>query len=328
VRLAALLLLGACLPDLGPRSAQAHAGRCGDCHGIQAEAFAHSRHGDADGSELFLRMRAAAPEPDPCDTCHAPDGGFSCLTCHAAAGNQRTADGLLLHDPTGPVRGPTGREVAAPHASVEDAFLTDSALCGTCHQLEGDGAFHETPYTNWQRSQAAEAGTRCQDCHMSPEPGVDARRPRGPAADGAAPARLADHRFVGLQRDPVQLLRAGLTLEATSEGVRLTNQAGHALPDGAAFTRELWLEGRDPDGAWTGEVHPLHPQLLDADGQPTADPFLAARTALRALAPDEVRRVPFGAAEVCLRFRPVAASLASTFGLTLGDDLVVACVVR
>lgn len=328
MRLATLLLLAGCLPDLGPRSAQAHAGRCGDCHTAQAEAFAHSRHGNADESDLFRALQAEAPDPEACDACHAPPDGFTCLTCHAAAGNQRTADGLLLHDPTGPVRGPRGRQEASPHDSTADAFLTDSALCGTCHQLEGDGAFHEEPYTRWQQSQAAAEGSRCQDCHMSPEPGVAAARPRGPVAEGARSARLADHGFVGLQGEPVALLKAGLTLEATEAGVRMTNHAGHALPDGAAFTRELWLEGRDTDGGWTGEVHALHPRLFDARGKATADPFAAAQVELRALAPDATREVAFEASDVCLRYRPVAADLSALVGLERAQAMVVTCVVR
>ncbi len=286
-----LLTLLACLPDLGPRSAQAHAGQCGDCHVEEAEAFAGSRHADAASSELFRSLRSRAPDAAACDTCHAPERGWDCLTCHAAAGNQRTANGLLLHDPTGPVRGPTGHQDQAPHDSVADDFLTDSALCGTCHQLEGDGAFRETPYTHWKRSEAAAQGERCQDCHM-------------PDAAGGG----SDHGFAGLQADPVALLTAGLALRATADGVELVNHAGHALPDGAAFTRELWLEGRN-DGVWTGEVHRLHPELHDADGRPTSDPFATARVVQRGLAPDEVRQVPFAADEVCLRYRPVASWL-------------------
>ncbi len=323
MRLILPLLLAGCLPDLGPRSAQASAGRCASCHPVQAEAFASSRHADADGSGLFRSLRDEAPDPAACDVCHAPAEGWSCLTCHAAAGNQRTADGLLLLDPTGPVRGPTGREDRAPHASAADGFLTDSALCGTCHELDGDGAFHEQPYTRWTESRAADRGERCQDCHMSPEPGVAAARPLGPMADGAADSPLADHGFVGLQRAPRALFQAGLDLEPTATGVRLENHAGHALPDGAAFTRELWLEGRDEDGRWSGEVHLLHPRLLDAAGHPTLDPFAADRVELRGLLPDETREVPFAAPEVCLRFRPVAAHLTAE-----PEEMVLACVQR
>jgi len=321
-------LLGAgCQPDLGPRSAQAHAGQCASCHPVQAEAFTTSRHANADGSPLFQALRAESPDPAVCDGCHVPEGSWSCLTCHAAAGNQRTADGLLLSDPTGPVRGPTGHEDEAPHASVLGRFLTDSALCGTCHEQEGDGAFHEQPYRRWRESEAAARGERCQDCHMSPTPGAAAPRPTGPVARGADDVPLADHGFVGLQRDPLALLRAGLALEATSTGVRLVNHAGHALPDGAAFTRELWLEGRTADGAWTGEVHRLHPRLLDTQGRPTEDPFAAERVEMRALLPDEAREVPFAAAEVCLRYRPVAASLAAREDVQT-EELVVGCVRR
>lgn len=322
-------LLLACLPDLGPESAAAHAGRCGDCHPTHSEAFAGSRHAQASSSPTFQALRDHAEASQglgaTCDRCHAPAGtGLGCLTCHAAAGNQRPANGELLHDPTGPIRGPFG-DTEASHASVASDFLTDAQLCATCHELDGLGAFDESPYQHWQRSEAAAEGHRCQDCHMGAVPGQPVDLAPGAVVVGGVDRPLSDHAFVGLQADPVALLTAGLELRAVAGGVELVNHAGHALPDGASFSRELWLEVRR-DGHATGEVHPLHPELLDATGAPTWDPTTAASVTSRALAPDEVRFVPLAAdTTLCLRYRPVAAKLSAGLDLPTTEAIDLGC---
>jgi len=326
----ALLALTACLPDLGPRSVGAHAGRCGSCHPDHAEAYSGSRHAHAATSPLFVALRADAEARQGlgsfCDGCHAPDGGdgISCATCHAAAGAHGEGNGALIADPTGPVRGPFGARDDGPHASERSDFLTDSQLCASCHQVRGPGAFHESPHDHWQRSAAADRGERCQDCHQSPTPGQATPRPRAPLAADGPPRPVSDHGFVGLQVDPGVLLAAGLQLRATDDGVRLTNRAGHRLPDGAAFTRELWLQGRT-EGQWLPATVPLHPELL-AGGVPTDDPLIVDEIVDRGLAPDEVREVAVEGDEVCLRFRPVAQPLAGRLDLDDAAAITVACV--
>lgn len=288
-----LLFLVACLADLGPRSASAFDGRCGDCHTDHTAAFATSRHAVAATSGLFRDTRESAPDPEFCDSCHAPRGGdgVSCLDCHAAAGNYGAENGQLVLDLTGPIRGSRGLD--APHASAAEPFLADSELCATCHQIDGPGAFHERPYTHWLGSAASARGEGCAECHMSPTPGVAAPRERGELVEGGPRRPIADHGFVGLLADPDALMAAGLLLEPSSGGTRITNRAGHRLPDGAAWTREIWLEGAE------GRID-LHPLLLD-DGRPTLDPFAADEEVFRGLEPDEVREVPL--TDVVVRVR-------------------------
>lgn len=324
-----VLWLVACLADLGDASIGAHAGRCGDCHVAPSEAFDRSRHAVAATSEAFIGLRDRAADQGLegfCDGCHRPEGGegLACVTCHGAAGHQRPANGELLMDPTGPVRGPFGVE-DAPHASVEGAFLVDPGLCATCHELDGPGAFVESPWRHWRDSAAAVRGERCQDCHMGPTPGVASARPEAPLVAGGEPRPVADHGFVGLQTDPVALLTAGLELLPEAGGVWLVNHAGHALPDGAAFARELWVEGRT-DGRWTGEVHPLHPALHDASGAPVWDPLDAVSATSRALPPDGTRWVPLQAQEACVRYRPLAEPLAEGLHLAVPEALTGPCV--
>ncbi|MBX2799202.1 MAG: hypothetical protein KTR31_16125 [Myxococcales bacterium] len=296
----ALWLLAACLPDLGPRSVAAHAGRCGDCHPAHAQQLAASAHREPASSELFVALRdhaaASGLAPALCERCHLPEG-LTCGTCHAAATHHRPFNGELVHDWTGPVRGPSSTS-RAPHASVADPFVTSSALCGTCHDVTGLAGFEERPYEHWLRSPAAADGVRCQDCHMP------------------------DHQMPGWRADPQALLRTALTLQRVPEGVALTNHAGHHLPDGASSLRELWVEAR---GAQLQRWE-LHAELRTG-GQPTWDPVQADEVVLRGIEAGATRTfaLPVGTTEVCVCAREVNLDVSAALGLPQAEAWDVAC---
>ena len=301
-------MLAGCVPDLGTRSIGAHADQCGSCHPDEAAALQGSRHAAPNSSPLFRVLREQAEQElgaGPfCDGCHRAEG-IRCVDCHGAIGGfgaDGVLNGQLVLDPTGPVR--AGQEgQGAPHATVEGAFLQDSALCGTCHEVEGPPGFVEQPYTAWQ---AWGGRGTCQDCHL----------------DG--------HAFIGLQTDPVRLLDRGMRLEAREDGVRLTNLAGHAFPDGASVTRELWVESR-VGGAWSGDVVPLHPRLW-RDGVEIANPVRADAVEHRSIAPRAFADLTFeapgsaGPMEVCVRFRALRRDLAEEIGLPVPDAETVRCI--
>lgn len=327
------LALTGCLPDLGPRSAAAHAAACASCHPDHAASFARSRHADASSSALFGALRDRAERELAagalCDRCHAPAGdALDCLTCHAAAGHVEPRNGALIADPTGPVRGPWG-DTNGPHASAPGP-VSDSALCGTCHDQDAFAGFREHPFATWETSPAAARGERCQDCHFSPVPGLPAERPVGSVSIGGRAQRpISPHDAPGLIGDrAVELIARGARLTRTPDGVALENLTGHALPDGASFLRELWLESRDEQG-WTGDRRPLHAALF-AGAEPTWDPIAADRVVGRGVAPGETReeRFPADALEVCLRFRSVAEPLARALELPVPVASTIVCVPR
>ncbi len=275
--------LGACG---APPPAPVPDSACAICHAVQSAAFAGSRHARATDSDLFRALRARATDPDRafCDNCHAAhdvpgERGVGCVTCHQATGDREVRNAALVLDPSGPLRGPLGSPTSA-HATAPGGYLTSADLCGTCHEVAGPGAFVETPYTEWYASPAAAAGISCVRCHMASAPGdPDAMRPTGPAAVGAPLRSLSDHAFVGpddpragelLGRAAAVAVRvlsedtAGVAVEVT-----VTNRnAAHALPSGARFAREVWLEVSALDAA--GGDH-LVSGGTDAAGLPLAD---------------------------------------------------------
>lgn len=350
----ALALLLAC--ELPPDSVGAHEGRCASCHPAQAAALAAGAMGDATGSPLFQALRdeagaaLGAEAVALCDRCHAPavgsGVGLSCATCHAAIGNQAPENGLLLFDPWGPVRGPTGVvDPRAPHAVAVGGIANDSALCGTCHDVRGPAGFAETPFAHWAESEAAAEGVGCVDCHMSPVPGEDrALHPEvlGPATSlpGLAARPLADHRFVGLNRDPaeaVALLRRSVALEwvDAADGPALVVHnlnPGHDLPDGASFLRELWVEVERADGS-IGEPVWLSTRL-SRGGAPVVSPVLAdaqLRGAIPAGGSRTVRVDATGPLRACVWFRAIRPDLLEHLALDpalAGPVWEVACAER
>lgn len=294
--LASLLLLG-CM-GTSPRSVGAMDGRCAECHAPQAASHLASGHGHAGAEPFYEATRASwAAEHGTgaaCDSCHLPshgtDDGLSCGSCHAAWGNRAPADGALLHDWNGPVRGPRFNE-NAPHDVVTGELLMDGELCGTCHEISGPPAFEERLFTNWLTSPAAARGERCQDCHMR------------------------DHDIVRDDKPP--LLRV-----ADGELVVTAAHDGHAWPDGASFLREVAVvvDGPSPRRWW------LSTRLFRGDTE-VADPAVADRQELHHLAAGESRTFPLPAdwTRVCVTRREAREDLAQQLGLTIPPAQELAC---
>lgn len=305
------------------------AASCAECHPRQYEEWRQSMHAYAARSPIFDAMAAKAYRDSAgelgtfCTGCHSPYGDYqglsgatvaadrdamaleaiSCDYCHTAVDHDAfVGNNQLLTDPGGPKQGPFGSDSTDGHRSVDSDFLRSPELCGSCHDVyKYPGLQVEQAYTEFLESPAHDEGLRCQDCHMSPVPGLPAERPSGPVAviEGQSyPDReQASHRFVGpdysilddfpYAGDPeasaaareeyleqVQVLLengVGLAdLQASRDGGQLTVQvslenrtSGHRVPTGFTSERQLWIEltVRDRDG-----VVFFRSGDLDADG--------------------------------------------------------------
>jgi len=278
--LLALALAGCGAPPSGePRP---NAG-CAACHADHAAAFATSAHARAAESELFraLTARVDAPTRAFCDRCHAPheapgERGVGCVTCHAAVGTRGVSNGRLVAGDPDVMLGGFDAVPTAAHESRRAAFTRSAELCGACHEVAGPGALVETPYSEWSRSPAAAVGVTCADCHMATTPGTVAARPEGPAATGGPARPRSDHAFVGPEHPRAgELLGRAAAIELAAHGrdaaaidlaVTVVNRnAAHALPSGARFAREVWVEVAAVDAR--GATHVVTGGL-DADGAP------------------------------------------------------------
>ncbi len=165
--------------------------------------------------------------------------GVTCVTCHVRGGRVLSTRAVL----------------AAPHPMAQSPELASSTMCATCHQLSWEGAdqpIYDT-FGEWSRSAYADAGVRCQDCHMPPVAGL---------ATASRFAAMASH---GLDADPARAVSILVDLEhdivergiAWPIRIRVQNTgAGHAIPTGSPFKKLRILA-----------------TLVDAKGKKLAEPL-------------------------------------------------------
>ncbi|EEG79050.1 multiheme c-type cytochrome [Dethiobacter alkaliphilus] len=266
---------------------------CGGCHGEIHQAWSGSMHAAAWTNELYQPdYLLAAQETDGatdvfCGECHAPvavrvgqlppvDGsefddtsrqGVSCDFCHTVSEVKEPVNVQSISEPGRLKRGPRGDTVSPAHDTVFSELHTDPAFCGACHNVRHptSGTMVIDTYDDWLDGPYAEEGITCQNCHMTPTPGVG-KNPGKSATIGDAQERdhVATHFFVGgsswtLNRrgyeEHAQMaeenLRSAAELsldgQVTANGLELTVTAenvgaGHAIPTGVTYIRKMWLE--------------------------------------------------------------------------------------
>lgn len=314
---ACLVCLAGCGASEGALPLGAHADDCGACHSAIHAEWSASRHAASTTSPLFVALLPRVAEAwgavarDRCVVCHAPghggDEGIGCVTCHAAVGNRGEQNGALVVDLDAPIAGPfADAEATLAHRTATRSFLDSSVLCGTCHEVRGPGLFDEPTLSEYRGSAQAASGTSCVDCHM---PALDP----APIADGAPRSRARrEHRFVGIDPawgatpeaqaraadDARDLLGAALELsvrqsDPTHAELVLANVgAGHDVPTGAAFLRDIWVDVRVIDAR--GHVFEL-PRVIELGARmlsgerEVALPTEADRIVPRGIAPGDRR---------------------------------------
>jgi nitrate/TMAO reductase-like tetraheme cytochrome c subunit len=204
---------------------------CGECHPVHYEEWRQSMHAYAAHSPVFDAMASKAFRDTSgavgtfCTGCHSPMGtaagepgtstadtrselsleGVSCDVCHRAIAEDGPIGNANIGYHGGDTKfGPYESPSDDGHGVALGEFLTSPRFCGNCHDVyQYPGLRIEEAYTEYVETGIEEDGIRCQDCHMSPEPGVVADRHRGPIAvdpkgESVYPEReLSSHRFIG-----------------------------------------------------------------------------------------------------------------------------------
>ncbi len=188
---------------------------CSRCHagfeGSAHDTWAGSVMGHAARDPVFLAALTVAEADSPgvgdfCLRCHAPeawlqgrclpaigsaldpqDSGVTCSFCHRNEPNpyRRNAQYIVADDSV--VRGPYA-DAQAPHTNRQSDWISDPALCGTCHDLInplvdrraldgtplGVGFPEQTTYTEWLTSAWADPSNPerkdCIGCHLPEDP--------------------------------------------------------------------------------------------------------------------------------------------------------------
>jgi nitrate/TMAO reductase-like tetraheme cytochrome c subunit len=282
---------------------------CAECHPVHYDEWRQSMHAYAAKSPVFDAMAAKAYRDTAgeigtfCTGCHSPFGdaegeggalvasqrsdlsreGISCDYCHTAVEHDgQIGNNKLINLPGELKLGPYADASDDEHPSLKSDFISSPEFCGSCHDVyKFPGLQIEQAYTEYASSPSAASGQRCQDCHMSPTPGVESARAVGPIAvvNGIEyPDReLSSHRFIGpdysliddfpypddleasaiaqeeymgqvqsLLENSVQIrsVRAEMMDDSETAEVLIELEslvAGHNVPTGFTSERQLWL---------------------------------------------------------------------------------------
>lgn len=245
---------------------------CNGCHYAAHEAWAGTAHSEAWSDPAYQ------------EAIRRVGGSTVCTGCHLPLANQhgRLAAGYLEGDITRPDLQPNeswdpilmsegvtcaachvreGKVLGtrdindAPHPVAVSDELGSPEMCAACHQLtwpEADQPFYDT-FGEWSRSAYADAGVRCQDCHMPPRAGPATATRFAAQPHHAFEAELS--RALSVLVDlPTPELQRGEPFEV---GVRLQNTgAGHHVPTGSPFkTYRVSIDLVDADEKALVEPH-------------------------------------------------------------------------
>ena len=276
---------------------------CAACHGTIYEEWKDSIMANSWDDPIYRALLAKASVATDgkvdklCIGCHTPMGlttdtvsargddevhisGIGCDDCHSISASTGLGNGSYVLTPKKfgrPLKfGPRDDAVSPYHDTAYSELHTKSEFCSTCHNVTHP--FNRMPvertYDEWRDSPYAIADIQCQDCHMTPEPGVTIN-PGKAAIMGPEREHVYSHRFTGANTTlhkhfgqdemadrALKLLQSAAEIEFLSlpadfqagesakVDLRVTNVgAGHKLPTGFPEGREVWIDFTVSDSA-------------------------------------------------------------------------------
>lgn len=307
---------------------------CAGCHGTIYNEWKDSVMANSWEDPIYRALLSKASTATDgkvdklCIGCHTPMGlttnsvsakgndqvhisGIGCDDCHSISASTGVGNGSYVLTPKKfgrPLKfGPRNDATSPYHDTAYSELHTKSEFCSTCHNVTHP--FNRMPvertYDEWRDSPYASAGIECQDCHMTPDPGVT-KNPGKAAVMGPEREHVYSHRFTGAnmtlhehfgQKDmanrALKLLQSAAKIEFltiptnlqagsnTRVAVRVSNiGAGHKLPTGFPEGREVWIDfkvtdksgdevyrlGAIEDGHTEPGTHNFKATLGDSDG--------------------------------------------------------------
>ncbi|MHB8841048.1 MAG: multiheme c-type cytochrome [Candidatus Aquicultor sp.] len=267
---------------------------CMTCHSELHRQWSGSMHNNSFKDPLFQKVYEQAVKDTRgdsaieafCVACHNPIGftsgeippsdgsklseiaknGVQCDFCHTITRSKGIGDFAMINDPGEVKRGPF--KDSDFHETGYSKLHTKGEFCGMCHSVNhpNNNLVIENTYEEWKKSPYRALGVQCQDCHMTPGPGVTKLNPgkasmMGPdrphiythsitggnvaitSALGASEhAQLAEERLKAAAKIKVFAPRSIHPGSRSSLKVKVTNiGAGHFLPTGLTQTRQMWL---------------------------------------------------------------------------------------
>jgi hypothetical protein len=265
---------------------------CAGCHREIHQAWSRSMHAYAWQDKWYQADYQTAHKESGgatdmlCGACHAPiaartgqlpphDGskfdstsqqGISCDFCHTVSGVEQVYNMGHVSSPGSVKRGPRGDGSSLYHEVEYSDIHTRAEFCGSCHNVihPATGVVIIDTYDDWRQNEYGRNGVRCQDCHMTPTPGIG-KNPGRAAGMGLKRESVAFHAFAGASsyvqdhlgheeqaRMAREVLKAAAILELAEQvgkdgALELTVDvhnvgAGHKIPTGVPYIRKMWLQ--------------------------------------------------------------------------------------
>ncbi len=265
---------------------------CKDCHTEIYDEWSRSMHANAWTDKWYQPDYLLAHEETDgatdllCGACHAPiaartgqlppaDGsqfdetsrqGISCDFCHTVTGVEQMFNMGHVSEPGEVKNGPRGDGRSLYHEVKYSALHTKAEFCGSCHMVihPATGVHIIDTWDDWKNSDYGKQNITCQNCHMTPTPGI-AKNPGRSSLMGKKRETRAFHGFIGgssYVQDELgnhqqaemsrEFLRAAATLKVaeqveTDGTLALTVEvhnvgAGHKIPTGTTYIRIMWLQ--------------------------------------------------------------------------------------
>ena len=265
---------------------------CSTCHRDIYNEWSKSMHAYAWEDKwyrpdyLLAHQQTDGATDTLCGACHAPiaartgllppaDGskfdaasrrGISCDFCHTVSGVDQMFNMGHVSEPGNVKLGPRGDGRSLYHEVKYTDIHTKADFCGSCHMVihPATGVHIIDTWDDWKNNEYGKQGIRCQDCHMTPTPGIS-KTPGRAALMGKERDNLPFHGFTGgssyvqdARGNTEQAEMSREFLRAAAE-VKLAEQitddgtlaltvavhnvgAGHKIPTGTTYIRIMWLQ--------------------------------------------------------------------------------------
>ncbi|HEY5673896.1 MAG TPA: multiheme c-type cytochrome [Malonomonas sp.] len=273
--------------------------KCANCHRDIYNDWSKSMHAMAwedkwyQPDYMLAHQQTNGATDTLCGACHAPiaartgllppaDGskfdatsrrGISCDFCHTVTGVSQMFNMGHISEPGNTKIGPRGDGRSLYHEVKNTGLHTKADFCGSCHMVihPATGTHIIDTWDDWKNNEYGKQNITCQDCHMSPGPGVN-NTPGRASLMGKQREDLAFHGFIGgssyvqdQMGHPEQAEMSREFLRAAAE-VNLAQQvkddgtleltvdvhnvgAGHKIPTGTTYIRIMWLQVEVTDNA-------------------------------------------------------------------------------
>lgn len=272
---------------------------CSTCHREIYEEWSRSMHANAWTDKWYQPDYILAHQETDgatdllCGACHAPIAartgllppangskfdatsrrGISCDFCHTVSGVEQVYNMGHVSEPGNVKKGPRGDGRSLYHEVKYSEIHTKADFCGSCHMVihPTTGVHIIDTWDDWKNNDYGKQGIRCQDCHMTPTPGVS-KNPGRSSLMGKKRVNRAFHGFIGgssyvqdelgnhkqaeLSREFLRsAAKVKLAEKVTDEGtLELTVDvhnvgAGHKIPTGTTYIRIMWLQVEVADSA-------------------------------------------------------------------------------